>query len=231
MSATEVRASTSNTHEQHQSGDALTSFQLPTFAVCVGTTAAMLSALPLQIHEEQLIAYTTFVPIGTGISAIPNAGTGLVAMNSIPRYTWVGLYPGKATTRLNGKRAAHTMGSTRSGLYIIADKAIKTGVHMINEATTPYVANVWYVKLANGYVLYFTGASVASQEELLTCYSRSYGKRGYPVPTHCSDPRCIGAKHRLHSAMLKEWRKPLLANAPPGLSRAFLEAAGLLPPP
>jgi hypothetical protein len=81
---------------------------------------------------------------------------------------------------------------------------------MINEATTPLVANVWYVKLDNGYVLYFAGRAVAAGEELLTCYSRTYMKRPYPVPRKCSDPRCASAKHRAHSALLEEWQRPLV---------------------
>ena len=75
------------------------------------------------------------------------------------------------TPKVNKKRAAHTMGGA-DGNLIIADEAVKAGVHLINEATPPRVANVWYVKLDNGYVLYFAAGYIAPNEELLTCYSR-----------------------------------------------------------
>lgn len=33
--------------------------------------------------------------------------------------------------------------------------------------------NVWYVKLDNGFVLFFAGIPIGAGEELLTCYSRT----------------------------------------------------------
>ena len=40
------------------------------------------------------------------------------------------------------------------GLFIIADPAVKQGVHMVNEtaAGCGFDANIWYVKLAGGHV-------------------------------------------------------------------------------
>jgi hypothetical protein len=183
--------------------------------------------LPLHVRKGQTIPYTTFVATAPIQSTMPGAGTGLVALDALEMFTWIGLYPGSVTPKVNKKRAAHTMGSVDSN-FIIADDSIKAGVHMINEATSPRVANVWYVKLDNGYVLYFASTSIAPHEELLTCYSRGYMKRCYPVPKQCSDPRCISAKHRTHSQILPEWMQPLAAAKPDAISEQLLEAAGLL---
>ena len=135
-------------------------------------------------------------------------------------------HPGSVTPKVNKKRAAHTMGGA-DGNLIIADEAVKAGVHLINEATPPRVANVWYVKLDNGYVLYFAAGYIAPNEELLTCYSRGYMKRCYPVPKSCTDPRCASAKHRTHSQALPEWRRPLAAAKPTAVSEQWMEATGL----
>lgn len=176
-----------------------------------------------------MIPYTSFVATAAADSSIQNAGTGLFAAEALPQFTWIGLYPGKVTARRNGKRADHTMGSI-DDMYIIAEEEVKTGVHMANEASAPHAANIWYLKLDNGYCLYFAGEHVDSGAELLTCYSRSYGKRSYPVPKQCSDPRCAGAKHRTASDLKhapKEWRAALTASTPASISKAFLKAAGL----
>ena len=81
----------------------------------------------------------------------------------------------------------------------------------------------------NGFVLYFIGREVMPGEELLTCYSRNYMKRPYPVPKKCTDPRCVSAKHRTHSAALEEWKAPLIEKKPVSLvvPAGWLEAAGL----
>lgn len=185
------------------------------------------ATLPLHVRKGQIIPYITFVPTVAFQSTMPNAGTGLAAVEPLAPFTWVGLYPGSVTPKPNKKRAAHTMGSSNDNL-IIADEAVKEGVHMINEATTPCVANTWYVKLENGYCLYFTGGEIPANLELLTCYSRNYMKRCYSVPKQCSDPRCTSAKHRTHSDMLEEWRQPLVEHKPSGISEQFLQAAGLV---
>ena len=185
--------------------------------------------IPARVRSGQMIPYTTFVATAAADSSIQNAGTGLFAAEALPQFTWIGLYPGKVTARRNGKRADHTMGSI-DDMYIIAEEEVKTGVHMANEASAPHAANVWYLKLDNGYCLYFAGEHVDSGAELLTCYSRSYGKRCYPVPKQCSDPRCAGAKHRTASGLKhapKEWRAALTASTPASISKAFLKAAGL----
>ena len=185
--------------------------------------------IPARVRSGQIIPYTTFALTAAADSSIQNGGTGLFAAEALPQFTWIGLYPGKVTARRNGKRADHTMGSI-DDMYIIAEEEVKTGVHMANEASAPHAANVWYLKLDNGYCLYFAGEHVDSGAELLTCYSRSYGKRCYPVPKQCSDPRCAGAKHRTASGLKhapKEWRAALTASTPASISKAFLKAAGL----
>ena len=186
--------------------------------------------LPTQVRSGQVIPYTTFGLMLAANSTIQSAGTGLFADEQFPQFTWIGLYPGKVTARHNGKREDHTMGSIE-GMYIIAEEEVKTGVHMANEATAPHAANVWYLKLDNGYCLYFAGEVVDRGAELLTCYSRSYGKRRYQVPRRCSDPRCAGAKHRIHSDIKSaptEWLAALASSTPVSISDDFLKAAGLV---
>ena len=140
----------------------------------------------------------------------------MMAMDHLLPFTWVGFYPGKVSATYNRKRKDHTMGAGE--LFIIAQHEIQHGVHMINEAGRDAGANVWYTKLASGYVLYFIGVEVLPGEELLTCYARGYGKRCYPVPSKCTDPRCIAAgKHRDESPMLSEWVEALLASKPDSL--------------
>ena len=170
-----------------------------------------------RIRVDDHIPYESFVPTFTAPSTLPSGGDGLFAVDALPPFTWLGFYPGKCSKRFNGKRQDHTMG-TVDDAFIIADAAIKEGMHMINEAGRCQVANVWYVKLDSGYVLYFVGRPVQPNEELLTCYSRRYGKRSYPIPTKCSDPRCVASgKHRVESAMLDEWRPLLLEQVPASL--------------
>ena len=182
----------------------------------------------LRVRKDAVIPYETFPVTEERPSVMDGAGTGLFAVERLEPFTWLGFYPGKVTSKINGKRVSHTMGSI-DDLFIVADPAIKQGVHMVNEATTPLAANVWYVKLENGFVLYFIGVEVLPGDELLTCYSRNYGKRAYPVPKKCSDPRCVSAKHRTHSAVLDEWKAPLRDRKPACLEAApgFFEAAGL----
>jgi hypothetical protein len=85
---------------------------------------------PREAAEGVTLPYVTFIPTNAQPSKIPGAGTGLFATNAIQKFTWVGLYPGKVTARVNRKLASHTMGTVRD-LYIIADPAVKTGVHMV----------------------------------------------------------------------------------------------------
>ena len=60
-------------------------------------------------------------------------------------------------------------------------------------------------------------------EEMLTCYSRTYGKRPYPIAKkgQCADPRCTGvSNHRQRSELglsPEEWRGELMAAHPAGL--------------
>ena len=69
--------------------------------------------------------------------------------------------------------------------------------------------------------IYFAGgAGVEAGAQMLTCYSRTYGKRPYPIAAkgECSDPRCCGvANHRRHSELglsPGEWRGALMAKHP-----------------
>jgi len=48
------------------------------------------------VAAGQTVAYRTFVETRADASSIPGAGTGLVTVHSMPRFTWLGLYPGKA---------------------------------------------------------------------------------------------------------------------------------------
>ena len=66
--------------------------------------------------------------------------------------------------------------------------------------------------------IYFAGgAGVEAGAQMLTCYSRTYGKRPYPIAAkgECSDPRCCGvANHRRHSELglsPGEWRGAMMA--------------------
>jgi len=176
------------------------------------------------VIARDTIPYVCLVPTRLAKSSMAKAGDGLFAIEYLLPFTWVGFYPGKVTATFNRKRESHTMGTVDNAngdkQFIIADADVKEGVHMINEAGRNTVANVWYAKLQSGYVLYFTGREVHPQEELLTCYSRSYGKRCYPVPAQCSDPRCMAAEHshRFESSLIEEWREQLLETKPLSLA-------------
>lgn len=177
-----------------------------------------------RVNARDNIPYVCLVSTRLAKSSMAKAGDGLFAVEYLPPFTWVGFYPGKVTATFNRKRESHTMGTVDNAngdkQFIIADANVKEGVHMINEAGKNIVANVWYAKLPSGYVLYFTGREVHPREELLTCYSRSYGKRCYPVPVQCSDPRCMAAEHshRYESSLLEEWMEPLLKTKPLSLA-------------
>ena len=136
-------------------------------------------------------------------------------------FTWVGFYPGEVVKNYDHAREVHTMGCQECNAFIVADSAIKGGLHMINEAGRDGMANVWYAKLRCGYVLFFVGREVQAGEELFTCYSRSYERqRSYATATECADPRCAacdGEQHREQSAMLDEWKQPLLDRMPAAL--------------
>ena len=183
---------------------------------------------PPSVSDGMVVPYRSFVPTRALSSKIPGAGTGLFSEDLIAKYTWIGFYPGKVTSKTNRKLASHTMGTSRD-LYIIADPGVKTGVHMVNEATVGFgEANVYYVKLSHsGYVLYFAGRDVEKGEELFTCYSRNYMKRPYSVPKTCADPRCANnPKHRTHSGLNdapEAWREELRARMPPGVSQEIFD--------
>ena len=168
----------------------------------------------------KFVPYKTFVPTITRASIVSEtAGVGLVTIDALPKYTWIGFYPGDVTTRRHGKRTSHTMETSTSGTYIVANPAIKTGVHMVNEATSTYPANTFYVKLGThcNMVLYWAGRDIQAGEELLTCYSRTYGKRSYPISKSCADPRCVDSKHRNSSELMnveEKWRIGLRCSCP-----------------
>ena len=168
--------------------------------------------------KPNVMPYTTFIRTESQPSILGEcAGTGLCTTFDIPAFTWIGFYPGDITVRRNRKKDSHTMASLNPGVFIVADPAIKTGVHMINEASPDCPANTYYVKLPGGNnVLYFTATELAAGTELLTCYSRNYGKRGYPISRKCTDPRC-NAKHRTSSECLEEWKDQLRATRPDGV--------------
>ena len=173
------------------------------------------------------IAYTAFVATVTAPSKLPDAGSGLYAATDLTPFTWLGFYPGEISAHFDDANNLHTMGTAALckgavvPAFIVADAAIKEGMHMVNEAGRDQAANVWYVKLGSGYVLYFVGsAGVPAGQELCTCYSQTYGDRRYPTPDRCTDPRCLAVghtKHRMHSTMLEEWEPLLLRQAPQSL--------------
>ena len=171
-----------------------------------------------RIRVGDRISYACFTATYVAPSSLPGGGDGLFTMERLLPFTWVGFYPGDVVKHYDAKRQVHTMGCEECGAYIIADGTHKAGLHMINEAGTDGVANVWYAKLRCGYVLFFVGREVQAREELLTCYSRSY-KRSYPIASNCVDPRCAagaegGEQHRLGSPILDEWKQPLLDRMP-----------------
>ena len=165
------------------------------------------------------IAYPCFVKTFVAKSSVPSGGDGLFTVERLLPFTWIGFYPGVVVRNYDVSREVHTMGCQECDAFIIADSAIKGGLHMINEAGEDGEANVWYAKLRCGYVLFFVGKEVQAGEELFTCYSRSYERqRSYSTAAKCVDPRCAacddGELHRLQSAMLDEWRQPLLDRMP-----------------
>ena len=187
--------------------------------------------------------YKTFVPTYVGKSNIRGAGYGLFSKKYLKPFTWIGFYPGNLTTKIStnenemyimgtsnemyimgtsNENEMYIMGTSNNKYYIEADSSIKCGVHMVNEASANTTANVWYIKLSNNYCLYFTGKSIKPNEELLTCYSKTYGNRLYPISNNCSDPRCIDKYHRKNSMMLNEWRDILNENIPKYLDKIVL---------
>ena len=161
------------------------------------------------------IPYKTFIPTYTAISKIPNAGYGLFTKIYLEPFTWIGFYPGDVTNNFDScENNMHRMGTLDNKYVIEADSNIKNGVHMVNEAGCNTKANVWYVKLSNNYCLYFASTSIRPKEELLTCYSQSYGKRPYSISSNCSDPRCCNKCHRKNSIMLNCWKNILIKNKP-----------------
>jgi hypothetical protein len=175
-------------------------------------------AIRSRVRVGDRISYECFTATYVAPSSLPGGGDGLFTMERLLPFTWVGFYPGDVVKHYDAKQQVHTMGCEECGAYIVADGTHKAGLHMINEAGTDGVANVWYAKLRCGYVLFFVGREVQAREELLTCYSRSY-KRCYSIASNCVDPRCAsgaedGEQHRLGSPMLDEWKQPLLDRMP-----------------
>ena len=177
-----------------------------------------------QVRTGIEIPYGTFVPTRCKPSkAYPDkgirgmeGGDGLYSTTRITPFSWLGLYPGRVCDHLGSTRLEHTMRSA-GGNFIVADPR-SLGVHLIREVprdgkTAP---NVWYVKLPNGYILYFASRTIAADEELITSKSRSYGKRCYPTRADSQKSReltrCVGADGRVETPMLDEWRLALIEN-------------------
>ena len=166
-----------------------------------------------------MFPYKTFVQTYTSKSPMTQSGNGLFSKSYIPEFSWIGFYPGiiKNNTDVIIHRQ-HIMGCLSNKHVIEADANIYHGVHMINEANDKLSANVFYIKLTNGACLYFAGRDIYKNEELLTCYSETYGKRKYKISKKCADPRCFGSQHRKESLPLKEWIPKLIKKIPPKIN-------------
>lgn len=172
------------------------------------------------------IPYKTYTPTYTKQSTISGAGLGLFAKNNISKFDWIGFYPGVLCNKNEKNKfenIMYIMGCSDNIHIIEADSNIKCGVHMVNEAGKDNVANVWYVKFKDGNVLYFAGQQIKAGEELLTCYSSTYGKRHYKICNNCSDPRCKQFKHRNHSLMLDSWMVHLKKKCPRNLYKNLFD--------
>lgn len=168
------------------------------------------------------IPYETFPKTYVKKSCIKNAGIGLFTKKKLKKYDWIGFYPGIIDNIENiVGDVAYMMGTRKPNIIISADGNIKKGVHLINEGNNCNLPNVFYVKLDNGLCLYFAGREINKNEELITCYSTSYGTRSYPITDEnkCTDPRCIKMNkyHRTHrnkSLFYRGWKKKLREKKP-----------------
>lgn len=163
------------------------------------------------------IPYLTFPKTYVKKSNIENAGVGLFTDKNLDKYDWIGFYPGILDKRENVVgNPLYMMGTINNAMVISADENIKSGVHLVNEGNNDYLPNVWYIKLDNYLCLYFAGRKIKKGEELLTCYSCSYGNRLYEIvdSCKCTDPRCKKMNkregtHRRTSLWYKGWREKL----------------------
>ena len=168
------------------------------------------------------IPYETFTKTYVAKSTIYNAGIGLFSGQKLKKFDWIGFYPG-----IMGKREkvigdlAYVMGTREPGIIISANGNIKDGVHLVNEGNNTNLPNVFYVKLTSGLCLYFAGRKIQKDEELLTCYSSSYGTRCYQIvdSNKCTDPRCKnmckkGKLHRNKSLFCNGWKNELERKTP-----------------
>ena len=57
------------------------------------------SAIPREVAEGVMLPYRTFITTTAKLSLIPGAGTGLFAVDAMPRFTWICFYPGKVSVR------------------------------------------------------------------------------------------------------------------------------------
>ena len=168
------------------------------------------------------IPYVTFPETYVKKSCIKGAGMGLFTKQKLKKYDWIGFYPGKMDKIENIEGdSAYMMGTRKTGIVISADGNIKSGVHLVNEGNNCNLPNVWYVKLNGGLCLYFAGREIDKNEELITCYSRSYGNRSYPITDtdKCTDPRCkkmnkCQGRHRNKSLFYRGWKKELKKKKP-----------------
>ena len=168
------------------------------------------------------VPYKTFPKTYSKKSLIKGAGIGLFTKKKLEKFEWIGFYPGvlDKIENVNGN-AAYIMGTRKLGVVISANEKEMKGVHLVNEGNNMYKPNVWYVKFKNGLCLYFAGREIAKNEELLTCYSRSYGIRSYEITfsEKCTDPRCIKMNkcqgtHRNKSLFYRGWKKKLKDKMP-----------------
>ena len=168
------------------------------------------------------IPYETFINTYVKKSCIKNAGIGLFTKKKLKKFDWIGFYPGRLDKIENiVGDPVYMMGTRKIGTIISADGNIKKGVHLVNEGNNHNIPNVFYVKLNNGLCLYFAGREINKNEELITCYSSSYGKRSYPITdcNKCSDPRCkkmnkCQGTHRNKSLFYRGWKKKIREKTP-----------------
>ncbi len=168
------------------------------------------------------IQYVTFPKTYIDNSCINGAGIGLFAGEDLEKYDWIGFYPGKMDNIENIEGdPAYMMGTRKVDIIISADRNIKSGVHLVNEGNNCNLPNVWYVKLENYLCLYFAGRNIRKGEELITCYSRSYGNRKYEITDSdkCTDPRCkkmnkCQGTHRKKSLFYRGWKAELEKRKP-----------------
>ncbi len=143
------------------------------------------------MKNYELNNYTTHVETKVKKSSIKGAGLGMFANQDIPKLTVIGFYPGTLKHKKDINNINYVMGTRTKHLVIEPNPRIKTGVHMINEASKGRSANVLYKKLRNNMCIYFSIDDIKKGEELLTCYGAFYPRKyEIPLPSNCRDPRC-----------------------------------------